>query len=373
MFRSRLIVVCLFAIAVAACQFAAASVLAQTAELKLTRDVLAEGIYLLRAPAALDRWTAANIVVVINDDDVTVFDTFTRPETNRMAIAEIRALTSKPVRMLINSHWHMDHWSGNDEFRKAFPGVQIVATEETRRYMTRMGAAFLLDSSRATVARSRAAVTAAIGTGRWIDGSDFTDGMRQQREREIADTMRFIDEMSAVTRVLPTVAFRDEMTFWSGRREFRLINMTGDASGSTVLYLPHEKIIVAGDVLVRPADGNGPPPWTTNSYSIAPWLASLRRLQSLDARVIVPGQGPALFDKSYLTLTADLFEAITLQVQTALERGVFKGDDVIAAVNVDSIGRQFPSGQVGPNTRFERLVDALTRKVLQESLDGVVR
>jgi hypothetical protein len=43
--------------------------------------VLADGVYLLRAPEALDRWTATNVVVIVNQEDVTVFDSFTRPET----------------------------------------------------------------------------------------------------------------------------------------------------------------------------------------------------------------------------------------------------------------------------------------------------
>ena len=43
--------------------------MAQSDSLKLTREKLAEGIYLLRAPSALDLWTATNSVVIINDDD----------------------------------------------------------------------------------------------------------------------------------------------------------------------------------------------------------------------------------------------------------------------------------------------------------------
>ena len=60
----------------------------------LIKEQLADGIYLLRAPSALDHWTATNVVVVIGQDDVTVFDSFTLPATARLAIAEIRALTS---------------------------------------------------------------------------------------------------------------------------------------------------------------------------------------------------------------------------------------------------------------------------------------
>src|SRR5688572_17618397 len=97
------------------------TILGQTPALTLTKDVLADGVYLFRSPSALDFWTATNVVVIVNEDDVTVFDTFTRIATNRMLIAEIRALTNTPVRTLINSHWHMDHWSGNDQFVKEFP------------------------------------------------------------------------------------------------------------------------------------------------------------------------------------------------------------------------------------------------------------
>jgi cyclase len=342
-------------------------------QLKLTKEVLADGVYLLRASTELDRWTATNVVVIVNEHDVTVFDSFTRPATARMAIAEIRALTDKPVRTLINSHWHMDHWSGNDEFRKEFPGIQIIATAATRQYMTRMGSSFLIDGTRTGLTRSRGELDAAIKTGRSSDGIVLTDDLRRQREREIEETARFVEEISGVPRVLPDTAFHDELTFWRGGREFRLFTMTGDATGSAVLYLPAEKILVTGDVFVSPPDGQGPPPWTTNSYAIRPWLASLRRLETFDAGVIVPGQGPAMRDKAYLRLTIQLFEGIIGQVQSALERGIYRADEVLPTINVDAIGRKYPLGRTGPNTPFERMVTTLVRKTLQESLDGVVK
>jgi glyoxylase-like metal-dependent hydrolase (beta-lactamase superfamily II) len=344
-----------------------------SAQPKLLKEQLADGVYLLRAPEALDRWTATNAVVVVNQDDVTVFDSFTRAETARLAIAEIRALTPKPVRTLINSHWHQDHWSGNDEFRKAFPGLQIIATAETRAYMTRMGSPFLIDSTRAGLARSREALAAAVTSGRQSDGTPLTEAARAQQEREIAETARFVDEVLAIPRVLPDVAFRDELTFWRGAREFRLFSMTGDATGSAVLYLPAERILVTGDVLVSPEDGQGPPPWTTNSYAITPWLASLRRLEALDARVIVPGQGPAMRDQVYLRLTVELFAAIVDGVQRALEHGLYKADDIVAAVDLAAIGRRYPKGETGPGSPFATVTGRLIRKAAQEALDGVVK
>jgi len=339
----------------------------------LIREVLGEGIYLFRAPSALDRWTATNVVVIVNDQDVTVFDSNTRPRTARMVIAEIRKITPKPVRTLINSHWHQDHWSGNDEYAKAFPGLQVIATTETRGYMSRMGSRFFADGLNASVTRQRAALDSMVMSGKQRDGSPLTADARRRMETDIAETAAFAAEVAAIPRVLPTIAYRDTLVLWSGRREFRLISVTGDATGSTVLYLPAEKILVMGDALATQEEGNGPPPWTTNSYAITPWLNSLRGLEQLDAGIVVPGQGPAFRDKAYLKLTGDLFASIISQVHAALQRGVVPLAEVQAVVNVDSIGRLYTPNATEPDSRFRALVSALVRKVHQEALDGVSR
>ena len=225
-----------------------------------------------------------------------------------MVIAEIRKITPKPVRTLINSHWHQDHWSGNDEYVKAFPGLQIIATTETRDYMKRMGSRFF--AGRRSPRPSLASAAARHGDqDRQAARRLAAHGRRAPTDRE-GHRARPTDvrgRSRGVTRVLPTMAYSDSLVLWSGGREFRLISVTGDATGSTVLYLPAEKILVMGDALVTQEEGNGPPPWTTNSYAITPWLNSLRGVERLDATVVVPGQGPAFHDKAYLKLTGDLF------------------------------------------------------------------
>ena len=290
-----------------------------------------------------------------------------------MVIAEIRKITPKPVRTLINSHWHQDHWSGNDEYVKAFPGLQIIATTQTRDYMKRMSSRFFAVGLNAVVARGRAQLDTAIKSGKQSDGSALTADARAAMEKEIARTAEFGTEVAARPQVLPTLAYRDSLVLWSGRREFRLASVTGDATGSTVLYLPAEKILVTGDALVTQEEGNGPPPWTTTSYAITPWLNSLRGMERLDARIVVPGQGPAFHDTAYLALTADLFESIITQVHAALERGLVTLSEVQAVVNVDSIGRRYSPNASQPDPRFRSLVSALVKRVHQESLDGVVK
>jgi cyclase len=341
------------------------------AQAMLIHEDLGEGIHVFRAPEELDYWTSTNTVVVINDDDVVVFDSCTRAVTAQAVIAEIRKLTQKPVRVLINSHWHQDHWSGNDAYVKAFPGLRIIASEQTRDYMKRMPPAYFVRSLEIGGQKRREELAAAIKTGKLPDGSPLTPEIRAQREENLARREHFAVEVQALPRVLPNVVYEDEMTFWSGSREFHLMSVTGDATGSTVLYLPGRKVLVMGDVLVSPEDGNGPPPWTTNSYSVTPWLESLRRLDALDVVAVVPGQGPTMHDKAYLRRTIELFAAILDQVHAALERGIVGLEQVQAAVNVDHIGLAYAPGSFISGD-FHRWVGTFSKKAMQESLDGAM-
>jgi glyoxylase-like metal-dependent hydrolase (beta-lactamase superfamily II) len=341
------------------------------AEAMLIHEDLGAGIHAFRAPEDLDYWTATNSLVVIGDDYVVVFDSCTRAVTARAVIAEIRKLTAKPVRVLINSHWHQDHWSGNDEYAKAFPGLRIIASEQTRDYMKRMPAAYFVKGLESSLKQRKEELAAAIQTGRLPDGSALTPEIRAYREDKLTEREQFMKEVAALPRVLPNVVYRDEMAFWSGRREFRLMSVTGDATASTVLYLPGDRVLATGDVLVSPESGKGPPPWTTNSYAVTPWLETLRRLDALDVHAIVPGQGPSMHDKSYLRRTIELFTDVIDQVHAALESGRVTLADVQAAVDVDRIALAYAPGEPLPDG-FHRWVSLFSKKAMQEALDGAI-
>jgi glyoxylase-like metal-dependent hydrolase (beta-lactamase superfamily II) len=341
------------------------------AQAMLIHEDLGGGVHVFRAPGDLDYWTSTNSVVVIDDEDVVVFDSPTRAVTAKAVIAEIRKLTPKPVRVLVNSHWHQDHWSGNDEYVKAYPGLRIVASEETRDYMKRMPAAYFLNGLETAQKTRRAELATAIQTGKLPDGSPLTPEARAKKEEYLGQREQFMNEVAALPRVLPNVVYRDTMTFWSGRREFRLMSVTGDATGSTVMFLPAEKILATGDVLPSPEDGKGPPPWTTNSYSVTPWLETLRRLDALEPAAIVPGQGPAMRDRTYLERTIQLFAAVIDQVHAALERGVVGVEAVQKSVNVDRIADAY-APDAAKSEEFHHWLQYFSKKAMQEALDGAI-
>src|SRR5262249_38318645 len=148
-------------------------------------------------------------------------------------------------------------------------------------------------------------------------------------------------------------------------------SVTGDATASTVLYLPGRRVLVTGDVLVSPEDGKGPPPWTTNSYSVTPWLETLRRLDALELDAIVPGQGPTMHDRTDLRRTIQLFAAVLDQVHAALERGEYSLEKVQASVAVDDIGRAYAPG-TPLSEDFRLWKQYFSKKAMQEALDGAL-
>jgi glyoxylase-like metal-dependent hydrolase (beta-lactamase superfamily II) len=300
----------------------------------MRRTQLAEGVYQFSDTTP----GSPNMVVVVNDSDVTIFDTDLRPSRTRLVLEEIRSLTPKPVRTVINSHWHPDHWSGNAVYSAAYPAVQFVATAESRRIMAAVAPSWPAIYA-GNLERRRVSLMEAVRTGKRADGSAFTAEQRKAREASNDAYAVFADEMRQVVRVLPTLTFNDSLTLYSGSREIRLRQLDGDAVGSAVAYLPRENVVLAGDLLVSPVT------WTTNSFRIAPWIASLKAVRTLDPAVIVPGHGPAFRDTQYLTLVIELFEAAVSQVNQALARGLVTSAEVQTAVNLEPFRERFTRGK----------------------------
>ena len=64
-----------------------------------------------------------------------MFDTGHHPTITRQIVGDIKRLTTRPVRYVVVSHWHDDHFAGNAEFAKAYPGVQIIAHDFTAQML----------------------------------------------------------------------------------------------------------------------------------------------------------------------------------------------------------------------------------------------
>ncbi len=107
-----------------------AQTLAPAAGYKLTQIV--PGIYSAIGTGPLN--VSSNSAVIVDRDDVLIVDSHISPESGRAMLQELKAVTDKPVRFLINTRFHYDHTNGNQAFP---PGVDIIGHEFTRRKLTR--------------------------------------------------------------------------------------------------------------------------------------------------------------------------------------------------------------------------------------------
>ena len=89
------------------------------------------GIYSAIGTGAMN--VGSNSAVIVNKDEVLIVDSHISPESGRAMLQELKAITDKPVRFLVNTHFHYDHTNGNQAFP---PGVDIIGHEFTRRKLT---------------------------------------------------------------------------------------------------------------------------------------------------------------------------------------------------------------------------------------------
>ena len=92
---------------------------------KIELTKIADGVYATVFPDEVDAAMNGNGLVVVNDSDVLVVDTQDTPAAARIVIAEIKKITTKPVRYVVNTHFHGDHTGGNAGF--ANDGAVITA------------------------------------------------------------------------------------------------------------------------------------------------------------------------------------------------------------------------------------------------------
>src|SRR3954447_19876825 len=96
---------------------------------------VAKGVYLFISKPYGDVGLDGNSIAILSNEGVLVFDANGTPAASALVLAEIRKLTPKPVRYVVYSHWHWDHWYGADTYVQAFPDVQVIAHEKSREMM----------------------------------------------------------------------------------------------------------------------------------------------------------------------------------------------------------------------------------------------
>ena len=95
---------------------------------------VADGVY--AAIAAPQYKINSNAAVILTNDGVVVVDSHSKPSAARALFKEIRGVTQQPIRKLINTHFHWDHWQGNEVYAEAATNLEIIVSERTQQNLT---------------------------------------------------------------------------------------------------------------------------------------------------------------------------------------------------------------------------------------------
>ena len=275
---------------------------------------VAPGVYAVISQDPLGLANHSNAVFIVNDHDVVVVDTQFTLRRTRAVLAALKKITDKPVSVVINTHWHDDHTFGNQVYKEAFPGVEIVAHTYTKEDMASIGVKNR-EEQVAGGASSVAMFRDAIEKGTAMDGTPLSDDERAAYASTIAIAEDYLSEMPAFSMTLPTRTFDEMLTLKRGARVIQIRYLgPGVTRGDAVVFLPKESVLVAGDLVDNPLP-------FAYGCNVSGWIDALARIRALDPDVIVPGHGDVMRSDAQVVLLEKLLSSIRTQTRAAIARG----------------------------------------------------
>jgi cyclase len=202
---------------------------------------LAPNIYAYIQAKATWYWNNAGFIV--GNDYVVVVDALATVSLTQKFRDEIRKITDKPVRYLINTHHHGDHTYGNH----VFAGATIISHDYCHREVIEAG---IMDPS-------------------------------------LLNTIFPEFDFQGIAATPAHITFDKQLTLHMDGREVRLLHFgPGHTIDDIIVYLPAEGIIFAGDFIFLYSTPLG------MEGSFAGWLRNLDAMEKLGAQTYVPGHGP---------------------------------------------------------------------------------
>lgn len=334
-----------------------------TKELRVSE--LARGVYTIRHPDPTDDFPDGNTTVIVGEREVLVVDTGYLPSSADGDIKRIRAWTDKPVRWVLNTHWHNDHVGGNQRYRLAWPGAQIVAHEETRRMIDTRVRSYVRRFVQAdsTFGRQREDLRRTAETGVDAKGQPVDAAGRRAAAASLAGFERARAEFESIVIELPGVTFENAMRIDLGGRIVELKHLgRGNTGGDVVAWLPAERILVAGDLVDHPV------PYAFGGYP-SEWIGTLERLAALDPLIVVPGHGENLRGAGYIGRVAALLREVRQQVTALIEQrgGGITLEELQKAVDLSEARRAFAGEDADNREFFDASMAALIRSVHAEA------
>lgn len=273
-----------------------------------------------------------NAAVIVLDDGVLVVDTHSKPSAARALIAQIKGVTDKPVKYVVDSHFHWDHYQGNEAYPAAWPqGVQIIASEATRESIEQRGIP--------RVRNQILSVPKEIDTLR-ADLAKATDSARRTTLQDnLNQAERYLGELKSMQVALPTVTFDRSLTLHGKSRTVQILWLgKAHTDGDVFVYVPADRFIATGDAL------HGWTPFMNDSYP-QDWIRTLKAVEQLDFEYALGGHGDVFRGKAQFQMWERYFTDLMGESAAAYSAGVSLTDTVtrVSAILVPKYAAGMPA------------------------------
>lgn len=249
-------------------------------------------------------------------DQLVVVDTQSNEATTRRVLAAIAKHSDKPVRYVINTHWHDDHIVGNRLYRDAFPGVRFVAHRQSSTYLPNDGKKNR-DKFHQAIPDVLAGLRATLQSGKTRAGKPLTDEQRASLESDIRLGEGYLTVPNDFAPVLADIPVHDKFEIREGGCAIDVLALgNAHTSGDLVVHVADARAVFVGDIVGWPVPLVG-----ADQSRVREWSGTLQRIRQLGAKVIVPGHGPVMRDYAHLERISSLMATITQRVDEARARG----------------------------------------------------
>jgi cyclase len=288
-------------------------------------EKVADGVFYATASGTMN--VGANSPIIVSGDEALVIDSEITPAAARALVADLTAVTNKPVRYVIDSHYHYDHAHGNQVFMR---DAQVIGHDNTRRRMQTN----VLEQY--TYLTSVQPIPARVAALKERIAKEADPQQKATLERQVANSLAYLEQVKETVVTPPAVTFDKTMTLYRGGREMRLIYLgRGHTDTDVVVYLPKERIVCTGDLMESVVSYMG------DSYPDE-WIATLDRLKALDFDTVMPGHGVVFKGKGKIEAFQKYLRDVITQV-TALKKQGLSADDAAPKIDVTAYRNEFVS------------------------------
>jgi len=298
-------------------------------------EKIAEGVYYATATGSMV--TGSNNVAIVGSRDVLVVDTGTTPAAARAFIEDLKLVTTKPVRYVVNTHFHYDHTDGNQVYAGK---ADIIAHEYVRQAIQTLD----------VLHREPYQTSQLVNVPRRIDDlkrqitAAKDTATRQTLQQQLKVTEEGFEQLKELKPTPPNVTFSTRKVLDLGGREVQLLFLgRGHTNGDTVVFLPKEKIVATGDLMESQIAYMG-------DAQFAEWLTTLDGLKRLDFDTDLPGHGMPFRGKELITAFQGYLRDLMKQGADLRKQGV-TAEAAAQRVDLTAYRSSFPQIQ-GPGAEL---------------------